>query len=157
MEEMRLFEYLGFREKSEELKRLKLEADLEIAKLEAKASSKEVASKNIGSNTIPYIVVLVAIGVGSSYFLPPESIAAIIGLLSSVIGALILMLRGITTEEAPAQDPNVTIITELIKSNKELSNRILDKQQPEDPVSVDIDEKDVVIKKGSNTIKSKRK
>ena len=72
---MKLFEYLGFREKSEELKRLKLEADLEIAKLEAKASSKEVASKNIGSNTIPYIVILVAIGVGSSYFLPAESIA----------------------------------------------------------------------------------
>ena len=102
---MKLFEYLGFCEKSEELKRLKLDADLEIAKLEAKASAKEVASKNIGSNTIPYIVILVAIGVGSSYFLPSESMSAIIGLLSSVIGALILMLRGITTEQQPAQDP----------------------------------------------------
>jgi hypothetical protein len=63
-----------------ELKKTELLEELEIKRLESEirrtestSNSKEVASKYIGKSAIPWIVLLVVVGVVSSKFLPTES------------------------------------------------------------------------------------
>ncbi len=65
-----------------ELQLLKTQAIIELKKMEQANSAKEVASKYIGKTAIPWIVLMVVIGVGASAFLPSESLPAVIGLVS---------------------------------------------------------------------------
>lgn len=53
-----------------EVQLLKTQADIDLKKLESNSTAKEVASKYIGKSAIPWIVLLVIVGVASSAFLP---------------------------------------------------------------------------------------
>jgi hypothetical protein len=67
-------------------------AKIEIDKINAKSTAKEIASKHLGKHTINYITVLVIIGVISSQFLEGGALTAVIGLVSTAAMALMLWL-----------------------------------------------------------------
>lgn len=109
------------------LKKTKLEADIELKKqelmaelelkrietelkrLEGNSTAKEVASKVIGKTAVPWIVLLVIVGVASSAFLPPASLPAVIGLVSTAVMAMISMLSGITGTSEKEEKPKSTL------------------------------------------------
>jgi len=134
-----------------ELKKTELLAELELKKLEGElrraesgSTSKEVASKYIGKSAIPWIVLLVVVGVVSSRFLPTESLPAVIGLVSTAVMALITMLAGITGTKEKEDKPEIEIIKSLIKQ--------LDAARED--MKVEIDGDNVVIAKGETTMKT---
>ena len=74
-----------------ELQLLKTQAIIELKKMEQQNTAKEVSSKIIGKTAIPWIVLLVIVGVAASAYLPSESLPAVIGLVSTAVMALITM------------------------------------------------------------------
>jgi uncharacterized membrane protein YkvA (DUF1232 family) len=98
-----------------DLEKLKTEALIELRKLEQQAAAKEVASKYVGKSAIPWIVLLVIVGVVSSAFLPNDTLPAVIGLVSTVVMALITMLANITGTKEKEEKPEFKVINELIK------------------------------------------
>lgn len=125
---------------------LKTKANIDIKKIEAESSAKEVASKFIGKVAIPCIVILVIVGVLSSAFLPQESLPAVIGLVSTAAMALITMLAGITSSKEKEEKPEITIINSLIKNLEEAR----------EPMSVTIDGDKVIVQKGQTSISTKK-
>jgi hypothetical protein len=124
-----------------ELAKVRLNAEIELRKLDVAQTAKESASKYLGKYAIAYIVVLVLIGVGSLAFLPAESHAPVIGLVAGGVTALIAMLQGIVgTADKPekADKPEVEIIKDLVAR--------LDKKA--EPMSVDVDKEKVTVRKG---------
>ena len=127
----------------------RVQAEIELRKLEAMQTAKESASKYLGKHAIAYIVVLVLIGVGSLAFLPAESHAPVIGLVAGGVTALIAMLQGIVgTADKPekAERPEVDIIKDLVAR--------LDKREP---MSVDVDKEKVTVRKGEDTEMSSKR
>jgi hypothetical protein len=138
-------------EASIDLKRQELMADLELKKtenelrkMEAHSTAKDVASKFIGKTAIPWIVLLVIVGVVSSAFLPSESLPAVIGLVSTAVMAFITMLSGITGTREKEEKPEIEIIKSLIKQ--------LDEAR--EPMNVELDGDNVVVSKGNTTMKT---
>lgn len=125
---------------------LKTKANIDIKKIEAESSAKEVASKFIGKVAIPCIVILVIVGVLSSAFLPQESLPAVIGLVSTAAMALITMLAGITSSKEKEEKPEITIINSLIKNLEEAR----------EPMSVTIDGDKVIVQKGQTSVSTKK-
>jgi hypothetical protein len=129
-----------------DLEQIKVQARVEIEKLEAQSSAKEVSSRYIGKSAVPWIVLLVVVGVVSAAFLPSESLSPVIGLVSTAVMALIGMLSGITGTKDKEEKPEFTVINQLIDR--------LDKQEP--AMSVDIDGDKVVVKKGESVVTTKK-
>lgn len=130
----------------EDIEVIKAKAEIEAQKVESQTSSKEVASKYIGKSAIPWIVLLVIVGVVSAAFMPPESLPAVIGLVSTAVMALIGMLTGITGTKDKEEKPEFTIINDLVAR--------LDKSEP---LVVEIKGDKVTVSKGANTISSAKK
>ena len=126
---------------TKELDILKAQAKIELDKLEANATAKEVAAKAIGKDAVMWIVLLVVIGVVSSAFLPGESLPAVIGLVATATMALIQMVNGIVNEAKTPEKPEITIIKELIAR--------LDQKEP---MRVDVEGDRVTVSKGEDTI-----
>jgi len=124
---------------------LRIKAAIELKKLEAEATAKEVSSKVIGKTAIPWIVILVVVGVFSAAYLPSESLPAVIGLVSTAVMAMISMLAGITGTKDKEEKPEFTVIKNLIDR--------LDRK--EDPMHVTIDDGKVTVVKGQDTITTK--
>lgn len=123
-------------------------ADIEIKKIEATSTAKEVASKYIGKTAVPWIVLLVIVGVISSAFLPTESLPAVIGLVSTAVMAMIGMLTGITGTKDKEEKPEMKIIQNLIDK--------LDSKQPQTPMKVEVDTDSVTVSKGDDSVTAKR-
>lgn len=132
---------------NEDLATLRLQAEIELKRLEANATAKEVSSKYIGKSAIPWIVLLVIVGVFSAALLPTESLPAVIGLVSTAAMALIGLLTGITGTKDKEEKPEFTVIKNLIER--------LD--QKEDPMHVAVEDGKVVVAKGEHTITTARK
>lgn len=132
----------------EELEKLRTEALIELKKMEQANSAKEVASKYVGKSAVPWIVLLVIVGVVASAFLPGESLPAVIGLVSTAVMALIGMLTGITGTKEKEEKPEFKVINELI--NK------LDHATAPEPMSVVVDHDKVTVTKGNQTMESQR-
>jgi hypothetical protein len=137
-----------------DLKRQELMAELELKKtendlkkLEAHSSAKDVASKIIGKTAVPWIVLLVIVGVAASAFLPSESLPAVIGLVSTAVMAMISMLAGITGTTEKEDKPEIEIIKSLIKQ--------LDDAR--EPMNVELDGDNVYVSKGNTTMKTTSK
>jgi hypothetical protein len=128
------------------LEYLKLQAQIELRKLEAASSAKEVASKAIGKSAIVWIVLLVVVGVVSAAFLPSEALAPVIGLVATASMALIQMLVGITGTKEKEEKPEFGVIKELISR--------MDKE--EQSMSVDVEDGKVTVSKGNDRITTKR-
>ena len=124
-----------------ELDVLKAQAKIELQKLEAQASAKEVAAKAIGKEAVGWIFLLVLVGVGSAAFLPSDALPAVIGLVATATMALIQMVNGIVNEAKTPEKPEITIIKELIAR--------LDK---DDPMQVDVKGDKVTVTKGMDRI-----
>ena len=132
--------------KDREIDLVKTNSSIEIKKLEANSTAKEVASKYIGKTAIPWIVLLVIVGVISSAFLPSDSLPAVIGLVSTAVMAMIAMLTGITGLKDKEEKPELKIIQELIKNL----------EGAREPMSVIVDGDKVTVTKGDNKITTSR-
>ena len=131
---------------STEIELAKTNANIELKKLEATASAKEVSSKYIGKSAIPWIVLLVIVGVAASAFLPASSLPAVIGLVSTAVMAMISMIAGITGTKDKEEKPELVIIEKLIRNIEEAR----------EPMSVIVDGDKVTVTKGQSTITTGR-
>ena len=78
-----------------DLTKAKLDVRAEMMRLEAASTAKEVAGKAIGKWGLLAITLIVLIGVIASIMLDEGKIAAVIGLVSAALTALIQMINGI--------------------------------------------------------------
>lgn len=131
--------------KDKELELLKTQSDIEQRKFDANSTAKEVASKYIGKTAIPWIVLLVIVGVVSSAFLDSSTLPAVVGLVSTAVMALIGMLSGITGTKDKEEKPEFKVIQDLISR--------LDQK---DPMRVEIEGEKVIVAKGDDSITTKR-
>lgn len=128
-----------------DLKALKAQAAVELQRLEAQATAKEVAAKAIGKTAIVWIFLLVLVGVVSSAFLAAEALPAVIGLVATATMALIQMVNGIVNEAKKEEKPEITIIKELIGR--------LDKPDRQDPpMRVSVEGERVTVQRGDDVI-----
>jgi hypothetical protein len=128
-----------------EIDMLKAQAKVELAKMEAGSSAKDVAGKAIGKHGLFYITLIVVIGVVSSLFLEEQKIAAVMGLLGASLTALISMLNGIAGASPKQDKPEFDVMRQLIdKLDK------LDRKEP--PMSVTVDGEKVTVTKGDDVI-----
>lgn len=124
------------------IKLLKAQAKVELDRLEAQATAREVASKAIGKEALLWIFLLVLVGVAASAFLPTDALPAVIGLVATATMALIQMVSGIVTETKKEEKPEVAIIRELIAR--------LDQREP--PMRVDVADGKVTVSKGDDKV-----
>jgi uncharacterized membrane protein len=127
-----------------DIKVIMAQARVEIAKMEAQSSAKDVAGKAIGKNGLFYITLIVVIGVVSSLFLAEQKIAAVMGLLGASLTALISMLNGIAGASPKQDKPEFEVMKQLIER--------LDRMADRDPMSVSVEKDKVVVRKGDNEI-----
>jgi uncharacterized membrane protein len=128
-----------------ELAVIKAQAEVELKRLHAENSAKEVAGKAIGEGGLFYITLIIAIGVGASVVLDNDKIAAVMGLLGAALTALISMLNGIAGTAPKQEKPEFEVIKNLIdKLDK------LDRKEP--PMKVTVEGEKVTVSKGEDTI-----
>lgn len=128
-----------------DIKLLKAQAKAELQRLEAQSTAKEVAGKAIGKHGLAYITAIVIVGVGASLMLEESKIAAVIGLVSAALTALIAMLNGIAGANPKQEKPEFEVIKELISKLDRLD-------KPEQPMSVTVEGEKVTVTKGENTV-----
>jgi hypothetical protein len=128
-----------------ELQKVKLEAEVELAKLEATSPAKEVAGKAIGKFGLASIVIIVVIGVLASLWLEESKMAAVMGLLGASLTALISMLNSIAGATPKQDKPEFEVMKQLIdKLDK------LDRQEP--AMRVDVEDGKVTVRKGDDMV-----
>jgi len=128
--------------RDKEIEALKVQATIDLNKAESTNTAKEVASKYIGKTAVPWIVLLVIVGVASSAFLSTEALPAVIGLVSTAVMAMIAMLSNITGTKEKEEKPEIKIIQDLIKQLDDAN----------EPMSVVVDGDKVTVTKGANSI-----
>jgi hypothetical protein len=133
-----------------ELAKIKAEAQVELQRLEAESSAKDVAGKAIGKHGLKYITLIVVIGVISSLYLEADKIAAVMGLLGASLTALISMLNGIAGASPKQDKPEFDVIKHLIDKLDRL-------HREEQPMKVDVSEGRVTVSKGPDTVTMKDK
>jgi hypothetical protein len=128
-----------------ELAVIKAQAEVELKRLHAENSAKEVAGKAIGEGGLFYITLIIAIGVGASVVLDNDKIAAVMGLLGAALTALISMLNGIAGTAPKQEKPEFEVIKDLIQKLDKL-----DRKEP--PMKVTVEGEKVTVSKGEDTI-----
>jgi hypothetical protein len=136
------------KEERHQINIIKAQAQVELAKMEAESSAKDVAGKAIGKNGLAYITLIVVIGVISSLFLEEQKIAAVMGLLGASLTALISMLNGIAGANPKQDKPEFEVMKQLIDR--------LDRMADRDPMSVTVEGDKVTVMKGENKIETVR-
>lgn len=124
---------------------LKAQAKAELQRLEADSPAKEVAGKAIGKHGLAYITLIVVVGVGASVMLEESKIAAVIGLVSAALTALISMLNGIAGATPKQEKPEFEVIKSLIEKLDKLDRQ-------EQPMKVDVTEGRVTVTKGDDVV-----
>jgi hypothetical protein len=128
-----------------ELAVIKAQAQVELNRLHAENSAKEVAGKAIGEGGLFYITLIIVIGVGASLFLDESKIAAVMGLLGAALTALISMLNGIAGTAPKQEKPEFEVIKNLIDKLDRL-----DRKEP--PMRVTVEGDKVTVAKGEDSI-----
>ncbi len=126
-----------------ELQKIKLDADVELAKLEATSPAKEVAGKAIGKFGLAAIVSIVVIGVVASLWLEESKMAAVMGLLGASLTALIQMLNSIAGASQKEEKPEFAVMRQLIDKLDRLDRK-------EAPMRVEVEDGKVTVKKGDD-------
>jgi hypothetical protein len=124
---------------------IKAEAEVELQKLYANTTAKEIAGKAIGENGLFYITLIISIGVGASIVLDNEKIAAVMGLLGAALTALISMMNGIAGANPKQEKPEFEVIKNLIDKLDKLDRK-------DQPMRVDVQGDKVTVTKGEDTI-----
>jgi hypothetical protein len=132
-----------------EISLLQMQAKIELDKLESSSPAREVAGRAIGKNGLLYITIIMAMGIGASLLLEEGKIAAVMGLLSAALMALIQMLNGVAGTAAKQEKPEFEVIKNLIEKLDRISNA-------KDPMSVTVEGDKVTVTKGDDTITSGR-
>jgi hypothetical protein len=132
-----------------ELALIKEQAKVELNRLQAQSTAKEVAGKAIGESGLFYITLIIVIGVGSSVVLENEKIAAVMGLLGAALTALISMLNGIAGASTKQEKPEFEIMKQLIEKLDRLD-------RPEQPMRVDVEGDKVTVRKGDDVVTAKK-
>ncbi len=128
-----------------ELQKVKLEAEVELAKLEATSPAKEVAGKAIGKFGLAAIVAIVVIGVVASLWLEESKMAAVMGLLGASLTALIQMLNSIAGASQKEEKPEFAVMKQLIDKLDRLDRK-------EAPMRVEVEDGKVTVKKGDDQV-----
>jgi hypothetical protein len=128
-----------------ELAVIKAQAQVELKKLHAENSAKEVAGKAIGEGGLFYITLIITIGVGASIVLEADKIAAVMGLLGAALTALISMLNGIAGTAAKQERPEFDVMRQLIDKLDKLDRK-------EQPMKVTVEGDKVTVAKGDDTV-----
>jgi hypothetical protein len=131
-----------------DLTKAKLDVRAEMMRLEAASTAKEVAGKAIGKWGLLAITLIVLIGVIASIMLDEGKIAAVIGLVSAALTALIQMINGIAGATPKQEKPEFEVMKQLIER--------LDRMADRDPISVAVDGDKVIVKKGDEQFTSTR-
>jgi uncharacterized membrane protein len=129
-----------------ELALIKEQANVELNRLQAQSTAKEVAGKAIGESGLFYITLIIVIGVGSSVLLENEKIAAVMGLLGAALTALISMLNGIAGANTKQEKPEFEVMKQLIDKLDRL----------EQPMRVDVEGDKVTVRKGDDVVTTKK-
>lgn len=132
-----------------DLQMFREQAKAELARLEAESTAKEVAGKAIGKHGLAYITAIVCVGVGASLMLEESKIAAVIGLVSAALTALIAMLNGIAGANPKQEKPEFEVIRSLIERLDRLAEK-------EPPMTVSVDGDRVTVTKGGDQISTTR-
>lgn len=133
-----------------DLQKIKLDAEVELAKLEATSPAKEVAGKAIGKWGLAAIVSIVVIGVVASLWLEEGKMAAVMGLLGASLTALIQMLNSIAGASQKEEKPEFAVMKQLIdKLDK------LDRKEPS--MQVDVEDGKVTVKRGDDKVVAETK
>ena len=135
-------------EEKQQIQLIRAQAQVELAKMEAQSSAKDVAGKAIGKNGLFYITLIVVIGVVSSLFLEEQKIAAVMGLLGASLTALISMLNGIAGASPKQEKPEFEVMKQLIDR--------LDRMADRDPMSVQVEGDKVTVRKGDSEVQTVR-
>jgi hypothetical protein len=133
----------------EQIALLREQAKIELTKLEAAASAKDVAGKAIGKQGLFYITLIVVIGVGASIVLENQKIAAVMGLLGASLTALISMLTGIAGASPKQERPEFEVIKSLIERLDRLD-------RPEQPMRVDVEGDKVTVRRGEDVVMAQK-
>jgi hypothetical protein len=128
-----------------DLQKIKLNAEVELAKLEATSPAKEVAGKAIGKYGLLAIVIIVVIGVFASLWLEEGKMAAVMGLLGASLTALIQMLNGIAGSATKQERPEFEVMKQLIDKLDRL-----DRKEPS--MQVDVEDGKVTVKRGDDKV-----
>ncbi len=128
-----------------DLQKVKLEAEVELAKLEATSPAKEVAGKAIGEFGLAAIVSIVVIGVVASLWLEESKMAAVMGLLGASLTALIQMLNSIAGASQKEEKPEFAVMKQLIDKLDRLDRK-------EAPMRVEVEDGKVTVKKGDDQV-----
>jgi hypothetical protein len=134
---------------SHELAIIKAQARVELDKLNAQNTAKEVAGKAIGEGGLFYITLIIGIGVGASIVLEGEKIAAVMGLLGAALTALISMLNGIAGANPKQEKPEFEVMKQLIDKLDKLDRE-------EQPMRVDVVGDKVTVTKGADKVSAAR-
>jgi len=124
---------------------LRVQAQVELNKMEATSPAKDVAGRAIGKHGLFYITLIVVIGVGSSIMLENEKIAAVMGLLGASLTALISMLNGIAGANPKQEKPEFEVMRQLIDKLDKLDRK-------EQPMKVTVEGEKVTVTKGDDQI-----
>lgn len=129
----------------QDLNYFKAQAKAELARLEAQSTAKDVAGKAIGKHGLAYITIIVIVGVSASLALEESKIAAVIGLVSAALTALIGMMNGIAGASPKQDKPEFEVMKQLIDKLDRL-----DRKEP--PMRVDVEGSKVTVTKGDDKV-----
>lgn len=135
----------GSSDLAKEVALIKAQAEVELKRLHAQDSAKEVAGKAIGEGGLFYITLIIAIGVGASIVLDNDKIAAVMGLLGAALTALISMMNGVAGTALKQEKPEFEVIKNLIDKLDRLDRK-------EQPMKVTVEGDRVTVAKGEDTI-----
>jgi hypothetical protein len=136
-------------ENQDKITALKVNSELAIKEIEAKNSAREVASKYLGRTAVPWIVLLVVVGVVASVFLEAAALPAVIGLVSTAVMAFISILAGITgTKESPKGE---------VRPEVQLMLKMLEQIAQKEPMKVIVEGDKVTVTKGDDSITTLKK
>jgi uncharacterized membrane protein len=127
-----------------EIEIIKAQAEVELKRINAQSTAKEVAGKAIGEGGLFYITLIITIGVAASVVLDNEKIAAVMGLLGAALTALISMLNGIAGASPKQEKPEFEVIRNLIDKLDRLAER--------EPMRVDVEGTKVTVTKGDDKV-----
>jgi hypothetical protein len=126
-------------------KSLMLSQAHELKRLEIESPAKEVAGRSIGKNGLGYITAIILIGVSASIVLESDKIAAVMGLLSAALMAVIQMVNGVAGTAPKQERPEFVVIQSLIER--------LDKLDRKEPaMKVTVIDGQVTVVKGDDVI-----
>lgn len=117
----------------------------ELKRLEIESPAKDVAGRAIGKQGLAYITVIMAMGIGASLLLEESKIAAVMGLLSAALMALIQMLNGVAGTAAKQEKPEFEVMKQLIDKLDRL-----DRKEP--PMKVTVKDGQVIVSKGDDVV-----